>query len=255
VSLRLTLLLLCAAHISAVAQEQSIVSRFDAPLSATARKLSTTGGNPPAASAKCGVAFPKGFDARKTHPILVWNAAQTASAVDAMSEIARTATDTGWVALAADGTVPARVETTEWCVAMLMAAFDRLERSWPEVRRCPVAVGGFSGGAKRSTYVGAMLMEQRQPLIGMFWGGCNEDRAGDALRWHKPGAGYKAVRIALTSGKADPVAPPERVKAVADSLSAAGFSAVRVFPYDGAHTLDRVKLREALEWFRAAPER
>ena len=52
----------------------SIFSRFDAPLSAAARKLSTTGGNPPATIAKCGVAFPTGFEPRKTYPILILTA-------------------------------------------------------------------------------------------------------------------------------------------------------------------------------------
>jgi predicted esterase len=235
----------------ALAEEQSIVSRFDAPLSPAARKLSAIGGNPPATTAKCGVAFPKGFDARKPHPIFVWNSAQTASAVDGMAEIARTATDAGWVALAADAALPARVETTEWCVAMLMAAFDRLERSWPDVRKCPVAVGGFSGGAKRSVYIGAALMEQKHPLIGMFWGGCNEDRTADALRWHKPGDAYKTVRIALSTGTSDPIVPPERAKSVLDSLASAGFKTLRSFPYEGQHTLDRDQLREALLWFRS----
>ena len=245
----LTLASLFAVPLLHAQQEAGTVSRFEAPLSAAARKLSTAGGNPPATTAKCGVAFPRGFDARKSYSILVWNAPQTSSAVDGLCEIAQTVTNCGWVALAADGASPARVETTEWCAAMLTAAFDRLERSWPNVRRCPIAVGGFSGGAKRSAYIGAVLLEQKQPLIGMFWGGCNEDRAGDALRWHKPGPAYTKVRIALSSGSRDPLVPPDKAKSVADSLGQAGFTQVHEFPYDGEHALNQEALRAALSWF------
>jgi hypothetical protein len=233
----------------AVEQEAGIVSRFNAPLSAAASKLSTTGGNPPATTAKCAVAFPTGFEPRKSFPILIWNAAQTSSAVDGMAEVARTVTDAGWVALAADGATTARVETTEWCAAMLLAAFDGLERSWPGVRRCPVAAGGFSGGAKRAAYIGAFVMEQKQPLVGMFWGGCNEERASDALRWHKAGESFHKVRIALSAGSRDPIVPADRAKTVAESLAKAGFTDVREFPYNGEHTLDRESLRAALAWF------
>src|SRR5829696_5540147 len=74
--------LLCLAAVNVVGAEQEprSVSRFDAPLSAEARKLSTTSGNPPASAAKCGVSFPVGFDPRKDTLILVWNSPQTASA-------------------------------------------------------------------------------------------------------------------------------------------------------------------------------
>jgi predicted esterase len=135
---------------------------------------------------------------------------------------------------------------------MLIAAFDRLQRSWPNVRRCPVAVGGFSGGAKRSAYIGAFLMEQKQPLVGMFWGGCNEERASDALRWHQAGDGFRRVRIAVSGGSRDPIATPERVRGVLDALGKAGFANVRDVPHSGEHTLDREALRAALLWFASA---
>jgi predicted esterase len=95
-------------------------------------------------------------------------------------------------------------------------------------------------------------MEQKQPLVGMFWGGCNEDRASDALRWHKPGEEYKRVKIAISSGSRDPVATPERVRGVVQALETAGFVNVRTFSYDGEHALDRETLRTALLWFASA---
>jgi predicted esterase len=92
-------------------------------------------------------------------------------------------------------------------------------------------------------------MEQKQPLVGMFWGGCNEERASDALRWHKAGESFYKVRIALSAGSHDPIVPADRAKTVAESLAKAGFTDVREFPYDGEHTLDRESLRAALAWF------
>jgi hypothetical protein len=242
-----TLLLLASA---ALAAEDDGISRFEATLSPTARNFAAVGGNPPVPVAKCAVAFPAGFDARKEWPILVWNAPQTASAVDALPLIAKTATDAGWVALAADGGVPAKVETTEWCFAMLTAALDRMQRSWPNVRRCPVAVGGFSGGAKRSAYIGAILMEQRQPLAGIFFGGCNDDRVHDAMHWHKVGDAFRKVPMVFTAGAKDPLVPQAKAKGIVDFLTSDRFARVRLLESEGGHELHLPHLAEALRWFR-----
>ena len=225
------------------------ITRFDAPLPPKAQKLAAIGGNVAPIEAKCAVAVPDGFNPARPWPILVWNAAQNSSAVDALTEIAPTVNGVGWVLLAADGGTPAKLETTEWCTAMLAAAIDKLERSWPTVRRWPMASGGFSGGSKRAPYLGAVLLENRYRVIGIFLGGCNEDRATDALRWHKPGPAFQHTPIFLSGGAQDRTANPDEQEAVAASLKKSGFIRVRRESFDGGHELHAPHLAEALRWF------
>ncbi len=250
-SAALLLLLVSLAHGAPLALEvkPKAVEYFEAPLSAKVQKMAVPGGNTPPATARCAVAVPEGFTPARAWPILIWNASQGGSAVDSLDGAAPAANEAGWIVLAADGATPAKVETTEWCTAMLAAAYDRLERAWPTVRSWPIASGGFSGGAKRAPYVGAMLMENRFRLTGLFLGGINEDRATDALKWHKPGEGFKAVPIYLSTGMQDSTATEEQFVAVAESLKKSGFTRVRREIHGGDHALYGKHLEEALRWF------
>jgi hypothetical protein len=231
-----------------------MVTKFDAPLSPALQTLALTGGNPRVLTAKCAIIIPAGFDPAKPWPVLVGNAPQGSSALRGVPGFGGPAAEAGWITLAADGPQPAKLETTQWCVAMIEAAFDYLDKAWPGARRWPVVSAGFSGGAKRSAYVGAMLMEGGHRVIGLWMGGCNEDRATDALRWHKPGPAFFAVPIYLSSGLADPIATPAQQQAVADSMHAAGFKNVRLESYAGSHRMEPAQLAAGLRWF-AAPDR
>jgi dienelactone hydrolase len=237
------------AHAQALTVEPRKIVPFDAPLSRRAKALAALAKNPPVTAAKCAVAVPTGFSPAQPRPIFIVNAAQTASAVAALTEYAEPITDAGWIALAADAATPARVESSEWCYAMILAAYDRLDSAWPGVKRWAVATGGFSGGAKRSAYIGALLMEDRHSLIGLWLGGCNEDRPTDALKWHKPGPAYLRLPIVLANGTNDPVATPAHVEQVRASLAKSNFTNIRLTPYEGAHAFDASSLREALPWF------
>lgn len=225
------------------------VVHFDAPLSAKAQAQAALGGNTSALLAHCAVAVPEGFTPARAWPIFIWNAPQNASAVEGFGAVAPAVNAAGWIALAADGATPAKLETTEWCSAMLAAALDQLERAWPTVRRWPVAAGGFSGGAKRAPYIGAVLAENRYRLVGLFLGGVNEDRATDALRWHKPGPAFKQVPIFLSGGTQDRTANPDELEAVVASLKKSGFTRVRSENYEGAHELHAAHVGQALRWF------
>ena len=231
-----------------------VVVKFDAPLSPAQQTLALTGGNPRVLTAKCALIVPADFDPAKPWPILVANAPQGSSAVDGAATFGKPAAEAGWVTLAADGPVPAKLETIQWCVAMAEAALDHLEKSWPGARRWPVASGGFSGGAKRSAYVGAMLMENGRRVTGLWMGGCNEDRVTDALQWHKPGPAFFTVPIWLSSGLTDPTAPPAQQQAVRASMLASGFKNVRLETYPGAHALEPAQIAAGLRWF-AAPDK
>ena len=228
-----------------------VVTKFDAPVSPALQTLALTGGNPRVPAAKCALIVPPGFDPAKPWPILVANAPQGSSAVEGVAAFGKPAAEAGWITLAADGPVPAKLETIQWCVAMIEAALCHLEKSWPGARNWPLASGGFSGGAKRSAYTGAMLMENGRRLTGLWMGGCNEDRASDALQWHKPGPAFFAVPIHLSSGLADPIATPAQHRAARDSMLAAGFRNVRLETCAGAHRMDPAQLAAGLRWFAA----
>ena len=231
-----------------------VVVKFDAPLSPAQQTLALTGGNPRVLTAKCALIVPEGFDPAKPWPIFCANAPQGSSAVEGAMAFGKPAAEAGWLTLAADGPVPAKLETIQWCAALAEAALDYLEKAWPGARRWPVASGGFSGGAKRSAYVGAMLMENGRRVIGLWMGGCNEDRATDALQWHKPGPAFFALPIWLSSGLTDPTATPAQQQAVRASLLASGFKNVRLETYAGTHALDPAQVAAGLRWF-AAPEK
>jgi hypothetical protein len=222
---------------------------FEAPLSPAQQAFAQAGGNPRALTAKCAIIVPPGFDPAKRWPILIESAPQGFPTVDGMRVFGEPAATAGWVTLAAEGPVPPAVETIEWYTAMLEAAFDTMEKSWPGARRWPVACGGFSGGAKRSAYVGAMLMKGGHPVIGLWMGGCNENCASDALRRYAPGAAFQATPIFLSSGLADPIATPAQHAAVRNAMQAAGFRNVRLETYAGTHWMDAAQIVAGLRWF------
>ena len=235
--------------------EPGKVVRFEAPLSAKAKAWAKVGGNPPVERAKCAVVLPEKFTPTRAWPILIVNTPIGASAVDAIGQYAPTASAAGWVTLAADGAAPAKLETTEWCHAMLFAAFEQLAKSWPGAGRWPVACAGFSGGAKRAAYIGAVLSEDGHPLLGLFLGGCNEDRVSDALRWHKPGPAFPSTPIFLSHGREDRLATADDTASIAETMQRSGFRSVRAESYDGGHELNMKELARALDWFRSVAGR
>jgi predicted esterase len=95
-----------------------------------------------------------------------------------------------------------------------------------------------------------MLMQNGSRVIGLWMGGCNEDRASDALRWHKPGTAFFQVPIFLSSGLADPIATPAQHAAVRDAMGRAGFRNVRLETYAGTHWMNAAQIAAGLRWFK-----
>jgi len=80
-----------------------------------------------------------------------------------------------WVLLASDATIKPRFDSTQWRLAMLAAALESMRRERPQSAKWPVAFGGFSGGAKRSALLGAMLAKTGSvKTCGFFLSGINE---------------------------------------------------------------------------------
>lgn len=148
-------------------------------------------------------------------PLLIFSVPSGGSATKYMSSMTNVALAEGWAVLAADGPkLDPSEDSIQWGWAMLSSALDEFARTWPPTRNWPVACAGFSGGAKRSAAVAAAMAHENWRVIGVFMGGCNEDRATLGLQLFQPGSHFKSLRIFLSNGINDPIANPQHGTAV-----------------------------------------
>ena len=153
--------------------------------------------------------------------------------------------------LASDATIKPRQDSTPWRLGLLGAALEAVRKEWPQSAKWPVAFAGFSGGAKRSCLLGAMLARTGAINIGGFFlSGINEDRLSPAYKTYQPGAGFLNIPIWISGGTDDPIATPSLESIVVMSLHRTGFKRVRLERFMGSHQLKRSEVRLALRWFR-----
>lgn len=205
-----------------------------------------------AVEAAVGLWLPPDFDPKKEWRILLVSATANASSIDHMYFYLEPAREAGgWIVIAGDGpSSPTSGDTTEWRWAMAKAGLLALDAAFPGARQWPVATGGFSGGAKRSGLLGALLCRDKWNLIGMYMGGCNEDMASKGLVNYRPGrAEFRKVPVFLSAGNRDETAPVQSADKVRLSLEATGFRDVRLETYDGAHDPCLPHTTDALKWF------
>ena len=207
-------------------------------------------------TAQVGLWVPSDFDPSRTWNVLIVSATDNASSVNGMDGFVKAAEATdGWIVMAADGTIRPDGKTDEvfecdtYRYAVMRAGLRALEDQWPAARKWPVAVGGFSGGAKRSGYMSVILMWDGYSLIGMWMGGCNENTPGYAMMFNDPGESYLGVPIYLSVGDGDGIASVSDVQEVRNSMEACGFENIRMKTYGGAHTLYWPHVAEGLRWF------
>ena len=93
----------------------------------------------------------------------------------------------GWIVLAGDGESPPSRDTAGWRAGMTLAALDALHSSFPGSKNWPIAVAGFSGGAKRAGNLAPVLALAGNRVIGIFLTGINEDRLSEGYRTFRPG--------------------------------------------------------------------
>jgi len=227
------------------------IIEFTAPLNGRARME--------AAEARVAVTFVRGAlmvpagctNLLKPCPVLIVSVPSGGSAISGMRAMTNAAWQNGWAVLAADGPkVAVDMDTIQFGWGMLSSALDHFARSWPPAKQWPVACAGFSGGAKRSAAVAAALTRDGWRVIGVFMGGCNEDRATLGLELFTPGPTFKKVPMFLSNGTSDSIAGPKQAAMVRDSMLKSGFATVRLESYSGGHRLHEDHLREALRWFR-----
>ena len=228
--------------------------RVSVPLSELEKSYVAEGGNVVPSYTVATLAVPRGFDPKKTWPVLiVFSSSQNQhpSWYDLMVIYRLTALAEGWVLLAGDGPKPApRLDSSGWRAGHTLAALDALNRSFPGSKNWPIVCAGQSGGAKRATYLAPLLAAGGYRVTGIFLSGMNEERITEAYRRFKPGRDFLRTPIFFNSGVRDMVATLEQQNAVEDSMRRTGFNNIRHTTFPGGHELPPTQLRDALRWLR-----
>jgi hypothetical protein len=223
------------------------------PVSKYFQDVAAQGGNPRVETGRAVLTFPPGFDPARRWPILIVTSTTDFHRTSPMdAEWYRPPADAeGWMILASDATIKPRQDSTPWRLGLLGAALEAVGKEWPQTAKWPVAFAGFSGGAKRSCLLGAMLARTGAINIGGFFlSGINEDRLSPAYKTYQPGADFLNIPIWISGGMDDPIATPSLEGIVQMSLHRTGFKRVRVERFIGGHQLKRSEVRLALRWFR-----
>lgn len=227
--------------------------RANVPLSEQEKAYVSEGGNRVPTHAVAVLAVPPGFDPAKSWPVLVPLATsdfQRMNRDDLRDFYRAAAVAEGWIVLAGDGDSPPAHDTAGWRAGMTLAALDALHSSFPGSKNWPVAVAGFSGGAKRAGNLAPLLALAGNRVIGIFLTGINEDRLSEGYRKFRPGAAFLRTPIYVSSGQQDTVARVAQQQQVKRLMEQAGFTRVRQEVMPHGHAVSRSAIREALRWFR-----
>jgi hypothetical protein len=206
------------------------------------------------------IALPPSFDPHRSTPVLVVFSTSDLKRLnrdDLVDFYRNAALSQGWVVLAGDGRDAPPHDTNGWRAAMTLAALDALHRSFPGSDRWPIAIAGFSGGAKRASLLAPLLSLKSYRLCGLYLAGVNEDVLSISYRKSKLGSAFLNVPVFVSGGVKDSIAPPERAQAVADSMKSTGFRNVRFELFSGGHAVKNDHTVRALRWFdqlRTAPQ-
>ena len=194
---------------------------------------------------RCAVALPKDFDPSGEHPIFFVNGPDGHDATKKLKSYEEV--------IAANGVVCAINLNEAKSYNYILALFTEMWDRWPGSKEWPLVIGGNSGGAKKTAYVTAYLISKEVEVCGMFMGGCNEDRTGDAASWIKLGGSsktkYKKVPVFLSSGLEDKTANTRHVEAVENSMKKFGMKTVRRETFAGGHSVHKPHPQQAVEWF------
>jgi hypothetical protein len=229
------------------------VVRANVALSAQEKSYVSEGGNPTPTHAVAVLAVPAGFDPSKSWPVLLPLATsdfQRMNRDDLRDFYRQSAIAEGWVVLAGDGENPPPHDSAGWRAGMTLAALDALHSSFPGSKNWPIAVAGFSGGAKRAGNLAPLFAVAGNRVIGIFLTGINEDRLTEGYRTFKPGGAFLRTPIFISSGQQDNVARIGDQQNVKRQIEQAGFTRVRQDIRPHGHAVSRSAVREALRWFR-----
>jgi S-formylglutathione hydrolase FrmB len=228
--------------------------RVSVPLSELEKSYLAEGGNTAPAYTMATLAVPRGFDPKKTWPVLIVFSSsdhQFPNWYDMMGLYRAPALAEGWVLLTGDGPKPAPVlDSSGWRAGHALAALDALHRSFPGSKNWPIVCAGQSGGAKRASYLAPLFAAGGYRVAGIFLEGMNEERITEAYRRFKPGRDFLRTPIFFSSGVRDLIATLDQQNAVENSMRRTGFENIRHTTFPGGHQVLPTQLQEALRWFR-----
>ncbi|HKP02350.1 MAG TPA: hypothetical protein VJU77_03225 [Chthoniobacterales bacterium] len=228
--------------------------RVSVPLSDVEKSYVAEGGNAVPPYTLATLAVPRGFDPKKTWPVLIAFSSsdhQYPNWFDMMGLYRATALAEGWVLLTGDGPKPApRIDSSGWRAGHALAALDALNRSFPGSQKWPIVCAGQSGGAKRASYLAPLLAAGGYRVAGIFLEGMNEERITQAYQRFTPGRDFLRTPIFLSSGVKDRIATLDQQNAVEYSMRRTGFTNIRHTTFPGGHEVRPAQLQEALRWFR-----
>lgn len=227
--------------------------RANVPLSDLEKSYVMEGGNAVPSHTVAVLAVPRGFDPKKTWPVLVVFSSsdhEHQNRDDLMMIYRHTALAAGWVLIAGDGPQPARQDSSGWRAGHTLAALDALNRSFPGSVKWPVACAGQSGGAKRASYLAPLLGARGYNLVGIFLEGMNEEKITEGYRRFQPGRDFLRTPIYFSSGVRDMIATLDQQNAVTESMRRTGFTNIRHKTHPYGHIVLPTEVQEALRWFR-----
>ena len=223
------------------------------PLSDYFQQHAAQGGNPHPTTGHALLIFPNNFAPARSWPILVVTSTadfERTSIMDAPF-YQEAAMKEGWIVLATDATIRPRIDSVDWRLSILTAALQMMRKEWPQSAQWPVAFAGFSGGAKQSGSIAAMLAGNRGLRIcGLFLTGINADRLSAAYKEYHPPSDFLRIPVWLSSGTGDQIARPGVEEGVYYSVKRTGFQQVRLEKFPGGHEVSGAEVQRALHWFR-----
>jgi len=226
---------------------------FQFPINKFFQNYAAQGGNPRPTTGRALLMFPKNFDPARSWPILIVTSTTDLDRTSIMDApwYRESAMAEGWVVLATDATIRPREDSLAWRLSLLTAGLELVRDNWPQSAQWPVGFAGFSGGAKRSGILGAMLAkENKVKICGFFLAGINSDRLSAAYQDYHPPTDFLNVPVWISSGMQDQIAPPGAQEGVYYSLKRTGFKQVRLEKFFGGHALRSGEIQRALHWFR-----
>lgn len=223
------------------------------PVSKYYQDYAAEGGNPRPTTGRALLMFPKGFNPARPWPILIVTSTSDNDRTSPMDApwYRDAAMKEGWIVLTTDATIRPRADSTAWRFAMLAAALQTIRHDWPQSAQWPIALAGFSGGAKTTGDLGPMLAKSDPVRIcGLLLIGINSDRLSAGYKSFQPASGFLGTPVWISGGASDRVAPPASEELVYYSLKRTGFQQVRLEQFSGGHAVNSAEVQRALHWFR-----